>query len=384
MVLVVISLVLPFPLEPSLQLSIFTLPLLGLFGLMGLKLSGGSLLHKILYTALEYLIIVLMPLIHGQARFIPLLLMITVIRGCQIFRLPGRLVVTGLSFSLLLFIIFGTNAAPLPLRMALANVHSGNDVLLLKLNLILSAGITFTVILLLVNSLLTERQNQQKLAIAHDQLRQYALQIEEQATLKERNRIAREIHDALGHTLSAQSIQLENALLFCPTDADKTQSFLKESRHLCIQALKEVRQSVAQLRSNVLMGQSLETAIASTLHDFELRMGIQPICAIEISQPLSIEMSITVYKILQEALMNIYKHSEATQVMIELRQKERSLVLKIADNGQGFEPEQNTTGFGLQGMRERTMALGGQFQLQSRLDEGCLITCHFPLMRVIK
>jgi signal transduction histidine kinase len=382
--LAILSVVSPMPLDHSPPWSPLTLLSIAIFGLMGLRLPSKNLTHKILYTALEFLITVLLPILYVQVRFIPFLIMIIVIRGCQIFQLPGRLLVTSLSFGLfVLTVLLGSESLPLPLRIALAVAQSEGDIFVLRLNLVLSSGITFTVILLLVNSLLTERHNQQKLAIAHDQLRQYSSQIEAQATLKERNRIAREIHDALGHTLSAQSIQLENALLFCPPDAEKTKSFLTESRHLCIQALQEVRQSVAKLRSDYLKEHSLEKAIALTLNEFQHTIGIQPICDIEISHPLSFEMSIAIHKILQEALMNICKHSEATQVRIELRQNERSLVLKVSDNGKGFAPEQNTTGFGIQGMRERTMAVGGQLNLVSQPDGGCLITCYFPLMRVI-
>jgi signal transduction histidine kinase len=383
MILAVSGLLLPLPFEARPPFSAITLLIVVAFGLLGLKLPTQKLTHKFFYTALEFFMIMLLPLLNEQTRFIPFLVMIIVIRGCQIFKFPGRLLVTVSSFGLFLLILFGSNSASFPLKMALENAQSEGDILLLKLNLILSSGITFAMILLLVNSLLTEHHNQQKLATAHEQLRQYALRIEDQATLKERNRIAREIHDALGHTLTAQSIQLENALIFCPPHAEKMKSFVTESKHLCTQALKEVRQSVAKLRSDSDREYSLESAIATTLNEFQRTIGIQPICQINIAQPLSIEVSIVVHKIIQEALMNICKHSNATKVNINLRQNEQLLILRVADNGKGFAPEHNTTGFGLRGMRERTLALGGEFNLVSQPDVGCLITCYFPLERKI-
>lgn len=236
-------------------------------------------------------------------------------------------------------------------------------------------------ILLLVNALLAERQSREELLLAHDQLRRYALRIEDQATLQERNRIAREIHDALGHALTAQSIQLENALLFLPPDAEKTKSFLREAQQLGSRALQEVRRSISTLRSNPLQGQSLEVAIAKAVTEFSQTTGITPNCTVQLSQPIPIEISTALYRILQESLTNIYKYSAATQVSIHIQDLD-AIRFQIDDNGQGFDPERNTTGFGLQGMRERTAALGGQFFLTSQPGKGCRITVSIPLPRL--
>ncbi len=124
-----------------------------------------------------------------------------------------------------------------------------STILTLKLNTAVTFGLALLFILLLVNALLSERQSREKLVLANAQLRQYALRIEDQATLQERNRIAREIHDALGHALTAQSIQLENALLFLPPGAEKTASFLQEAKQLGSRALQEVRRSIFMLGS---------------------------------------------------------------------------------------------------------------------------------------
>lgn len=129
---------------------------------------------------------------------------------------------------------------------------SDDQIRLLVLNLTLNAallfGLVLVFVLLLVNALLAERQSRQKLAIANEQLQQYALRIEDQTKLQERNRIARKIHDSVGHSLTAQSIQLENALMFLQSNRDKAQAFLKEAPRLGTDALREVRQSIATLR----------------------------------------------------------------------------------------------------------------------------------------
>jgi two-component system, sensor histidine kinase and response regulator len=85
-----------------------------------------------------------------------------------------------------------------------------------------------------------------------------------------------------------------------------------------------------------------------------------------------------VYLIVQKALTNISKHAHATQVKVDIQMLNSELHLVIQDNGQGFEWQQNQTGFGLQGMRERVLALGGQLAIASAAGKGCQITVNFP------
>jgi signal transduction histidine kinase len=240
-------------------------------------------------------------------------------------------------------------------------------------------GLVVLFVLMLVNALLSERQSRQQLAIAHEQLRQYSLRIEDQAALQERNRIAREIHDSLGHALTAQSIQLENALKFCQLNSEKAIVFLQEAQKLAATALKEIRQSVSTLRSDPLKGESIKGAIAQLLNDFRRLNKIASDFQISLSSPISNEISTAVYRIVQEALTNIAKHSKCDRVTVKLNSQARWLHLLVEDNGRGFNPDKNTTGFGIQGMRERTAALGGKFNLISTPDRGCQISVAIPL-----
>jgi signal transduction histidine kinase len=98
---------------------------------------------------------------------------------------------------------------------------------------------------------------------------------------------------------------------------------------------------------------------------------------------MSAEVKTAVYRIVQEALTNICKHSDATQVTLQLQTIHRHLHLQIEDNGRGFNLEQNTTGFGLQGMQERTVALGGHFKLASEIGKGCRVTVDIPLVKFL-
>ncbi|HAA30938.1 MAG TPA: two-component sensor histidine kinase [Cyanobacteria bacterium UBA8553] len=417
----------PFPLDrfphPNFEPLSLLLTILSIatFGVMGLRLPKGKLLSKVLYTGVGFGLILLAIFAGSQdVRFFPSLLLILVIRSCLIFGLVGRLIVTGLVFISALLILFlqfqnfhdlprppkepmfqapisehvprGFPVPPPKIPLHPDEVATGKDQKLLNLllNVAVLFGLVLVFVLLLINALLAERQSKQKLAIANEQLRQYARRIEDQATLQERNRIAREIHDSLGHSLTAQSIQLENALLFLPSNTDKAQTFLQEAKRLGKDALQEVRQSIATLRSNPLQEQSLEDAIASLVEDFRRTTGIVPECQInlsfivpdstlKLSLPLPSEINTAIYRITKEALNNIYKHSEATQVTINLQANAEALCLLVKDNGRGFHPEENTTGFGLKGMQERAVALGGKFNIVSEPETGCRITVYIPL-----
>jgi signal transduction histidine kinase len=350
------------------------------FGLMGLKLPTGRTDNKVLYTALEFGLLVVTFLLDRRTGFFPLLGLIIAIRSCLIFQQAGRLIVSGLVLvSSVLMLFGGMPSPPIKARSGIAPESIANTILTLNLNTAIGFGLTLLFILLLVNALLAERESQEKLLLANDRLRQYALLVEDRATLQERNRIAREIHDALGHALTAQSIQLENALLFLPLEAEKSKSFLQESQRLGAMALQEVRRSIATLRSNPLQGKSLESAIAKLIADFQSATGITPDLTLQLSPSMPTEISTALYRILQEALTNIAKHSAATEVKLSLQQSRATIQLHVADNGLGFEPDQNTTGFGLQGMRERTAALGGQFFLASHPGRGCRLTVSIPL-----
>ena len=160
--------------------------------------------------------------------------------------------------------------------------------------------------LLLINALIAERQSREqleiahdKLAMAHEKLSYYALRIEDQATLQERNRIARKIHDGLGHTLAAQTIQLNNALLFWKSDDEKALEFLKQAKQLGSEALLEIRKSVSVLRSNPLQGLSLESAIDKLLQDFPRMTAIEVSNSIRLPVLLSQEINTTLYRIVQ-------------------------------------------------------------------------------------
>ncbi|WP_019501553.1 response regulator [Pseudanabaena sp. PCC 6802] len=237
-------------------------------------------------------------------------------------------------------------------------------------------------VLVRIENQLTVRRLQAQLLKALEQERSLNQRIEEMAILEERNRIARDIHDSLGHALVALNIQIETAIALWQDDSERAYAFLTEAKQLGSEALQAVRQSVSDIRSDIssnpLQGQLLEEAIAKLVQEFHHTTGVLPECHINLSQPLCNQINTVLYRIIQEGLTNIYKHAKATEVSIAIQTTPDSLLLTLQDNGNGFQISQNRTGFGLQGMRERTTALGGQLEITSDVGGGCHITARFP------
>ncbi|BDI18882.1 hypothetical protein ANSO36C_46840 [Nostoc cf. commune SO-36] len=253
------------------ELSIFSLII---FAAMGLKLPRKNQTTKLIYTGIEFLLILIIGLFGERfSRLFPFLYIILVTRSCLIFQLPGRLFVTSLSFALFLvttqlkYQLFNFQASP----------QAQERYRFLILNSSLVFGLSLVFVLLMMNAVLSERQSREKLALANEKLRQYATRVENQATLEERNRIAREIHDSLGHSLTALNLQLETALKLWQSNPGKAETFLAAAKELGSKALKDVRQSVSTMRSNPLQEQSLERAIASLSENFHRSNGILPI-----------------------------------------------------------------------------------------------------------
>lgn len=352
-------------------------------GLLGLRLPTGRL-TSILYTVLEFGLVLLPTILDNRAgiRFFPLLCLVIAIRSCLIFKPPGRVTVASLAFVSFLLALFLRTETPTARPPLIVQEQFKFTLLLLKFNFALSFGLVLIFVLLLINALLAERQSREKLTLANEQLQQYALRLKDQVTLQERNRIARDIHDSLGHSLTALNIQLEGALKLWQSNPQKAQTFLTEAKRLGSTALHDVRESVSTLRSDPLQGRTLEEAIANLVEDTFRATGVLPEYSINLWSPLSIEVSTAVYRIVQEGLTNVSKHAAATKVQIDLSATATDISLVIQDNGRGFRVDQNTAGFGLQGMRERSIALGGNLDIDSEPSAGCRITAHFPLMRL--
>ena len=234
-------------------------------------------------------------------------------------------------------------------------------------------------VLVRVENQLSRRRLQLQLQRALQQERALNQRIEELAALEERNRIARDIHDSLGHALVALNIQIESVLtLWKSNELDEAYELLVEAKQLGSNALQSVRQSVSAIRSDPLQGKSLEDSITALAKEFQQTTGITPQHQIQLSRPLSHSASTVIYRIVQEGLTNICKHADATTVQIHLQSTDSGLSLVIQDNGKGFHVDANRSGFGLQGMRERVTGLGGKLDISSEPGQGCCIAVSLP------
>jgi signal transduction histidine kinase len=251
---------------------------------------------------------------------------------------------------------------------------------------VLFGGILFS-LQLLIDRILAEKQAKEELAIANQRIRSYALKAEENGSLQERNRIAREIHDSLGHSLTALNLHLEMAVKLAQIKPEKSLEVLIEAKRLGSTALKDVRQSVSTLRSDPLQKLDLPVAINQLADEFQLSNHVRPQCYLNVPLNLPQPIATTIYRLVQEALTNISKYAQASEIIIEIQTLTTELKLQIVDNGCGFIPSNNMTGFGLQGMRERVLSLHGKFEIISTTDtdsdllqpSGCQIVAIIPL-----
>lgn len=351
---------------------------------MGLRLPRRRF-SKLGYTLAELGLLLLLTMRTGQASvtmpLLPLLGLVVVIRGCQMIEGRWRMAVVAAVFILHGLAISSRVELPMSPLVARGLRSSPADwqMTAVRMNLIIFFGLALVFVLLLVNALLSVYRSQQDLAAAHEQLRTYAARVENQATLQERNRVAREIHDSLGHSLTAQTILLGNALLFLPAEAERTRIYLKAATESAYQALREVSKSVSTLRTPPLQHTPLDKTIPTLTKDICQPAGIISDARIELPRALPEDISLALFRIVQEALTNAVKHSQASGVQVMLLAKSNRLHLQVLDNGRGFDPSKNTSGFGLRGMRERANALGGTYQIWSAPGMGCRVSVILPL-----
>ena len=376
-----------------------TLIVFFLFAGLGFWIPKRQTWKKIIYTAIELGLLNLAALSLGCWDCFSWALIVIVIRSCVIFNLPGRLITAGVSFILLVLIelltvtlwreeilldMFDISSLSEPIEIETLSASQLSSLLIQeRIEITLFTGLVLVFVLLLTNALASERQGRRQLTTAHEQLRQYALRVETQATVEERNRIAREIHDSLGHLLTAQKIQLNNALAFLPEEpsALTVKPFLLEGKQLGVEALQELRRSLKLLRSDPLQSTSLNQLLQHLIERFQRDTGCEINAQVQQDLAVSNEIKRAVYRIVEEALTNAGKYSNAARITVGVHThaSTRELWLEIIDDGQGFDINQNTSGFGLRGMKERTLALNGHLQIESQPGMGCKISGRLPL-----
>lgn len=212
---------------------------------------------------------------------------------------------------------------------------------------------------------------------ANQKLREYASQIEELATTRERNRIAREIHDGVGHYLTVINMQIQAARAVKADDPVRADEALGKAGAMTQEALADIRRSMATLRSSPTDNKPLTDTLRS-LADERQASGIQTTFTIEGSaRPLAPQAELTLYRTLQEALTNVQKHAHASAVAVTLDYRDPAAVtLTVRDNGTGSDHPEG--GFGLLGVRERTHLLNGVVTVTSAQGAGFELRVELP------
>jgi signal transduction histidine kinase len=223
-------------------------------------------------------------------------------------------------------------------------------------------------------SLLAELQE------AHRQLQEYALHAEEMAVVQERNRLAREMHDTLGHRLTVAAVQLEGAQRLCSTDPDRARVMVGTVRDEVREALGELRSAVATLRAPLEADLQLRSSLQRLITSFEEATGFIVHQVLPEKMPeLPGVYRLAIFRAAQEALTNVQKHAEATHVWLMLTSQDNAVTLLVGDDGQGVSLSGEQAGFGLRGMRERAAQLGGELHLEPRRGGGTQVSFRLPL-----
>jgi signal transduction histidine kinase len=197
---------------------------------------------------------------------------------------------------------------------------------------------------------------------------------------EERRHIARDIHDDLGAALTALQLEM-NWLRQRLGDDALLRGKLDDMLDIGSHAMQSVRRILNDLRPGVLDHLGLWAALESLLQDFRKRndLSCRFACTPAVERcRLGRHAEIAVYRIAQEVLTNISRHAKAKRVTLEAREDGHDLVLSISDDGQGMHVPEQPASFGLLGMRERTLALGGQLEISSHPGAGTSVLLRLP------
>ena len=227
------------------------------------------------------------------------------------------------------------------------------------------------------NSLVTlQRSQHDQLVQANKKLKKFALTSEKLAQTQERNRLARELHDTLAHTLSSTSVQLEAIKTLFDSNPKQAKVLLDQSLDNTKNGLSETRRALVDLRSSELEAYGLTQAIRNIVFSAAERGGFS--AKFHLDKGLDFlpdEISHSIYRIVQEAIENILRHSNATKVTVTLLSEDDRIKLSIKDNGKGFNPKKiKKEHLGIRGMRERIEMLSGKFDIVSNEKSGTEIT----------
>ncbi|WPB81742.1 sensor histidine kinase [Archangium violaceum] len=287
--------------------------------------------------------------------------------------LQSPLLGTQLLFTTLFAILFPKPIAILPSMLALP-ITARLDLLLNRevtavevLTLLWYSALNFTIVYALVY--LSERE-----AASHREVVELQGDLKELAVVEERSRLAREIHDGLGASLSSMIIQAEYILGMARDDSLRSE--IQELKNTAEESIEELRRNLQMMREDFELTQGLEDYVKT----FGLRTQVDlRFERTGLARKLSPDAQLALFRILQECLSNAVKHAQPRQVQVKLDYDLDKVHLSVRDDGKGFEPKQTPRGhYGLLNMRERAMKLGGTLIVDSAPGNGTRVSFSLP------
>jgi signal transduction histidine kinase len=322
-----------------------------------------------LFFAAQLLLLLLLIGWYGAAfAWISLALLYPVIGGLTVRRWPLPLAV------LLLVFVLGS----LPWDGGAS--ASAADLLSIALQLIVNFGIA------LVLRLMSSQSRRLRVALAELRQANLALaagaeQKQELAVLRERSRLARAMHDNLGHALVVMNIKLEAAQLLYARDPSRGDAELEATRALIRTAMAELRRALADLRAPAAEHDDLPGALQRLARELQARTGIAVTCSIAADLPaLSAEAREAIWYVAREALTNAERHADAASLTLSLEFLRDGWLLRVADDGAGMSHKdlRRPNHYGVLGMRERMKEIGGRLDIQPGASGGTIVEAHVP------
>lgn len=271
----------------------------------------------------------------------------------------------------LLYTIF-TNVSDVAIAVVIAQGISLENLPILSMPII--RGFAFMMVGLVVNQLSeSSRRQKHRLLLANVQLSQYSNTLEHLATSRERNRLARELHDTTAHTLSGISVNLEALKTITPKDNPEMQDMISTTLEAARNGLSDTRRALKDLRAQPLEDLGLELALRQLIDSVAERAGFKTTVNIGTPLPyLAPNIEQVFYRIAQETLENTARHANAYMVTVDLHEEDSKLTLHIQDDGRGFNVNEvhGEGHFGLKGMHERALTIGAELTVESQPGRG--------------
>ena len=231
-----------------------------------------------------------------------------------------------------------------------------------------------TIVAVTVGWLLQQQREQKRaLAAANHKLAAYAATTEQLAISRERNRMARELHDTLAHSLSAVTVQLEAIQALWTVNAESARTMLVSALQSARSGLTEARRALKALRASPLEEEGLSVAIGNLARSAAARANLDlELQTLTNGTGLRADQEHFLYRVAQEAISNVMRLAKPTRLRVTLERQREALSLTVVDDGVGFNRAgvDTTAHFGLKGMQERADAIGGQLSVESEPGRG--------------